>query len=45
VNKNCSQQEHDGHDHVSKNQYWGFTEYAMGEIEIETDEQQENEPD
>jgi hypothetical protein len=45
VNKNRSQQEQDGHDHVGKNECWGFTKYAMGGIEIENDEQQENEPD
>jgi hypothetical protein len=45
VNKDRTQQEHDGHNHVGKNQYWGFTEYPMGGKEIETDKQQKNKPD
>jgi hypothetical protein len=45
VNKNRTQQEHDGHNQVGKNQYGGFKEYPMGGIEIENDEQQKNDPD
>jgi hypothetical protein len=42
VNKNRFHQQHDAHDHVGENKERGITEYPMGGIEIETDEQQQN---